>query len=401
MASRSKRDFWAVSLLRGKMARRTITAAGPRAEPGATARRVAAVLVAAATVATTLAFTARAESARWVIKGHGFGHGAGMSQYGAYGLARHGRGYRSILDHYYRHTHLGRAGGKPVRVLLDSGPDGVKFRQATKACGKRLRRQRAYKFRRTGRKVTLRRGGHRLARCGRSATATGRGTIRIRGQGSYRGRLKVKAFGGGLLIINAVGIDAYVKGVVANEMPASWAQAALRSQAVAARSYALATKVGGSFDVYDDTRSQVYGGKASETASTNRACRRTKRRVVRYGRRIATTYYSSSSGGRTESIQFAFPGATPVPYLKSVKDPYDRISPDHTWRVRYGQRQMQSRLAGLFSGRLRRIKVLKRGVSPRIVRARIVGSRGSSKVSGPTLQFQLGLKSSWARFRKR
>jgi SpoIID/LytB domain protein len=379
----------------------SIARSRPIGTPAAGARRVPILSAALATLVASLVLATSSEAARWVIKGHGFGHGVGMSQYGAYGLARHGRGYHSILSHYYRHTHIGRAGGKPIRVLLDSGPDGVKFRKATKACGKRLRRHRAYKFRRSGSGVSLRRGGRKLANCGPAGTARGRGTIRVRGQGVYHGTLKAKASGGGLLIINVVGLDAYVKGVVANEMPSFWSQSALRAQAVAARSYALANSGGGSFDVYDDTRSQVYGGKASETSSTNRACRRTRRQVVRYGGQIATTYYYSSSGGRTESIQFGFPGASPVPYLKSVKDRYDGISPDHTWRLSYSQSQMESRLAGLFSGRLRRIKVLKRGVSPRIVRARVVGSRGSSKVSGPVLQALLGLKSTWARFRRK
>ena len=102
-------------------------------------------------------------------------------------------------------------------------------------------------------------------------------------------------------------------------------------------------------------------------------------RSSRYGKQVATTYYFSTSGGQTESVQFGFPGADPVPYLKSVDDPYDGISPDHTWTVRYSQDEIESRLSGLFSGRLRKIKVLKRGDSPRIVRARVVGSRGSSK----------------------
>jgi stage II sporulation protein D len=170
---------------------------------------------------------------------------------------------------------------------------------------------------------------------------------------------------------------------------------------VAARSYVLATARGGSFDVYDDTRSQVYGGKDSETGRTNTATKRTRGEVVRHRGEVATTYFFSTSGGETESVQFGFPGAEPSPYLKAVKDPYDGASPYHRWRVRYSQAEMESRLSGLFSGRLRRIKVLKRGRSPRIVKARVVGSRGSSRVSGPGLQFELGLRSTWARFHKR
>ncbi len=370
--------------------------------PTSRARRTGIGLAAAALVAASLTWARGADAATWVIKGRGFGHGVGMSQYGAYGLARHGHGYRSILSHYYKHTRVGRASGRPIRVLLASGTSSVGFKRAERACGKRLRRRHRYRFRRSRSGVTLRgSGGRKLAACGRAATATGKGTIRIRGKGSYRGKLRVQASGRGLVVTNVVGVDRYAMGVVANEMPPSWSQPALRAQAVAARSFGLANSGGGSFDVYDDTRSQVYGGKGSETRSTNRACKHTKRQVVRYRRQIATTYYSSSSGGRTEAIQFAFPGASPVPYLKSVNDPYDGISPDHSWRVRYSQGEIESRLAGLFSGRLRKVKVLKRGDSPRIVRARVVGSRGGSKTTGPDLQGRLGLKSTWARFHKR
>jgi stage II sporulation protein D len=359
---------------------------------------LASCLVAAA----ALGAATNAPAARWVIRGHGLGHGVGMSQWGAFGLARHGRGYKAILGHYYRHTRVGRSSERSIRVLLTSGVGSVSFRRATKACGKRLRAHRGYVFERSGSGVELRRaGGRRLATCGRTATAGGRGALRIGGLGLYRGSLKAKASGGGLLVINPVGLDAYARGVVANEVPASWPQAALRAQAVAARSYGLSSHTGRSFDVYDDTRSQVYGGKGSETAATNRACKRTSDRVVKYRHRIATTYFFSSSGGRTESIQFGFPGSDPVPYLKSVDDPYDAGSPDHSWKVRYSQGEIESRLGGLFSGRLRKVKVLKTGDSPRIVLARVVGTRGSSRISGPGLQARLGLDSTWARFHKR
>ena len=359
-------------------------------------------LLACAVALAGLALSASARAATWVVKGHGLGHGVGMGQYGAYGLARHGRGYRSILAHYYRHTRVGHVRDSTIAVLLDSGPSSVSFKKATRACGRSLRPRHSYAFVASGSGVTLHKaGGRKLASCGRAGTADSTGAIRIGGEGLYRGRLRAKASGGGLLIINLVDLDAYVKGVVPNEMPASWSRAALEAQAVAARSYALATAASGPFDVYDDARSQVYGGKTSEAASTTRACRRTRGEVVKYGRRVAATYFSSSSGGQTESVQFGFPGADPVPYLKSVNDPYDGISPEHTWKVRFSQRAIESRLSGLFSGRLRKIRVLKRGDSPRVVLARVVGSRDSSRISGPGLQARLGLNSTWMRFRKR
>ena len=173
--------------------------------------------------------------------------------------------------------------------------------------------------------MILRRAGRgRIANCGRSGIASGGGTIRIGGKGVYRGKLKAKVSDGGLLVINPVGLQAYVKGVVPNEVPSSWPKAALRAQAVAARSYALATSGAGDFDVYDDTRSQVYGGKDSETERTNRAATHTSGQVVRHRRQVATTYFFSTSGGQTESVEHGFPGAEPAGYLKSVRGPLRR-----------------------------------------------------------------------------
>ena len=347
-----------------------------------------------------LAAPGSATAATWVIKGHGFGHGVGMGQWGAYGYAKHGRAYRWILGHYYRHTKVGKTKDRKIRVLLDSGGGSVSFGKATRACGHTLNRHRAYRFDQSGSSVILRsKTGRRIASCGRSGTASGAGGIRISGK-SYRGDLKAKA-SGGLLVINVVRLDAYAKGVVPNEVPASWPQAALRAQAVAARSYALASRRSGSFDVYNDTRSQVYGGKSSEAGRTNSAVEKTSDRIVRYRGKVALTYFSSSTGGQSESVQFGFPGASPVPYLKSVNDRYDTASPDHNWHFHLSQGTIESRLSGLFSGRLKKIRVLKRGDSPRIVRAKVVGSRGSSRVTGPTLQARLGTKSTWMRFIKR
>jgi stage II sporulation protein D len=195
-------------------------------------------------------------------------------------------------------------------------------------------------------------------------------------------------------------LDDYARGVVANEMSSSWPKNALRAQAVATRSYALGAGGGHGFDVYDDTRSQVYGGKGSETKATNRAVSSTSDEVLRYHRQVITAFFFSTSGGQTESVQYAF-GSSPVPYLKSVKDPYDDVSPFHKWKERYSQREMQSKLDGLFRGRLRKIRVTKTGDSPRIVQAKVIGSRGSSRVSGSSLQGRLGLMSTWARFYRR
>lgn len=345
--------------------------------------------------------TAQAD-AGWKIEGRGFGHGVGMSQYGAYGFAKKGNDYEQILHHYYTGIDIANSKTRSVRVLIAAGLSSLGFSKATKACGKDLNKNETYSFRIDSGNVTLRRpNGSKLTGCGQEGTAKGDGLVRLAGVGSYRGDLRARSVGGSLYAINKVGLEAYVQGVIANESPVSWPQAALRAQAVAARSYALATRIGGDgYDLYDDNRSQVYGGKASETAATNQAAMKTKRDVITSGGAVVAAYFFSASGGQTENSEFGFSGGSPRPYLKAVNDPYDDISPDHRWTVRYSQTEMESKLYGLFQGSLRSIKILKTGRSPRIVEARVVGSSGSTTVPGSTLQYRLGLRSTWAKFKK-
>jgi stage II sporulation protein D len=350
----------------------------------------------------------------WEVDGHGFGHGVGMSQYGAYGYAQHGASYREILGHYYTGTKVsragstgggggatggvGKAGGGKVRVLLGSGGSSVGFRGASRACGEKLDPTGRYEFVASGGGVSLQGAHGKLAGCGPEGVASA--GIEISGFGRYRGSLVAHADGGELLVINSVDIDGYVRGVVPNEMPSSWPQQALRAQAIAARSYALSTRRSGTFDLYSDTRSQVYKGRSSENPASDRAVKGTAGQVVTYRGEIATTYYYSTSGGQTEDSRYGF-GGSAVPYLKSVKDPYDDVSPLHNWTERFSDEQMESKLSGLFQGSLQRIDVVQTGVSPRIVRARVIGSSGSDTVSGSTLQSRLGLRSTWARFTHR
>ncbi len=349
-------------------------------------------------VAAGLCLAATSAAAKWTVKGHGFGHGVGLSQYGAYGFAENGVRYKKILSHYYSGTDLGKESGR-VRVLL--GQSGsVEFSGAGKACGKRLEKRKKFTFVAAGGGVELRdSSGDRLASCGGEGKASS--GLKISGYGSYRGSLVAHEDGGQLLVINLLGTEDYVRGVVANESPSSWPADALRAQAVVARTYGLATSRGGVFDHYADTRSQVYGGKGSETKATNAAVADTAKEVVTYKGDLAVTYYFSTSGGRTEDAEFGFAGGSPVPYLKSVKDPYDDLSPVHNWTETYSDDDMETKLRGLFSGRLKKIDVIKKGSSPRIVKARIVGSSESTTVTGDTLRSRLGLMSTWARFKHR
>src|SRR5919204_35925 len=105
----------------------------------------------------------------------------------------------------------------------------------------------------------------------------------------YRGALQVTRAGSALQIVNVVGLDLYLMGVVPREMPNTWPLEALKAQAVVARSYALAHLKHGAFDLYPDTRSQVYGGIRAEAPSSNAAVSSTAGPVVLYHREGADT----------------------------------------------------------------------------------------------------------------
>src|SRR5207245_8668173 len=135
--------------------------------------------------------------------------------------------------------------------------------------------------------------------------------------------------GGKLRAINVVGLEQYLYGVVPSEMPFTWLPEALKAQAVAARSYALATRRTGAFGLYPATRSQVHLGIEHEKPSTNAAVDATAGQVVLYQGEVAKTFFFSTSGGRTASSEDVW--GEPVPYLVSVPDSYDSISPYHDW----------------------------------------------------------------------
>ncbi|WP_354699520.1 hypothetical protein DSM112329_05237 [Paraconexibacter sp. AEG42_29] len=342
------------------------------------------------------------------IDGRGFGHGVGLSQYGAYGFAQRGYSYRQILAHYYRETQIGSTStGQEMTVALASGRRSYTVTQATNAGGLSLDPGRAYRLSasKKGGVVVLDDTGKRLGRTpGSVRVSAGGAPVKLLGRsgdgltdGQYRGALDVAPAGGLQLgVVNAVPLEDYVRGVVGAESPSGWPAAALRAQAVAARTYAIATGSGGT--LHADTRSQVYRGIAAETASTDAAVAGTRGEVVTYKGTPIVAYFFSTSGGRTESVQHGFPGADPKPYLVSVKDPYDGSSPKHTWRMRMTLAAAEAKLGPLVKGSLRRIVILQRGVSRRIVRARIDGTGGTTLVDAATLKKRFGLFDTWARF---
>jgi stage II sporulation protein D len=285
----------------------------------------------------------------------------------------------------------------------------VRFTGATRAGATVLVPTRSYQAKAAGGQVVLSGArGKRLATSSGPLLLTGAdGALTLGGRagngrsnGRYRGMLELRpGVLGGLDVINVLDLEDYVRGVVSWESPSSWPAEALKAQAVAARTYAITTKRSGTFDQYPDTRSQMYGGVAAETAATDAAVTATTGQVVTYGGEPVVTYFFSTSGGRTENVENTSLGTSPRPWLKSVVDPYDSVSPRHVWKpVRLSMPTTRARLGGLVKGSFRGIKVVKRGRSPRIVTADVIGSRGRTRVTGATLRARLRLYDTWAYF---
>ena len=293
------------------------------------------VVLATAAVACATTGAARAGTAL-IVTGHGWGHGVGMSQWGAYGYALHGWNYKRILSHYYPGTRFGSTGETRVRVLLGQG-----LKVATVGCAAPLRVTDGRRLTRTlpagnygvGPKLALpvKRHGTGLSFGHLAVFDCARAPLTFDGR-AYHGTLLVRSDGSHVSVVNALALDTYLRGVVPSESPSKWPLAALEAQAVAARSYAVSElRPNAFYDLLPSTSDQVYGGVRAEKPSSDEAVYKTLGQVLTWDGQVARTYYSSSSGGRTQAIQDAWPGASPVPYLVSVSDPYDTYSPHHDW----------------------------------------------------------------------
>ena len=356
------------------------------------------------------------QSTSITIKGHGYGHGRGMSQYGAEGAARDGLGWREITEFYYPGTDRGRAGGQiRVHVSADTTDDLVVVPRPGLTVTDLSTDERAtLPDRDTTRwRVVPADGGHRVqwldgARWRTWRTLAGNGSFAAAGEPvqlvtpsgfrSYRGRLTAVPLSGGRVTVNTVRLESYLRGVVPLEMPALWSPAAVRAQSVAARTYAAYERAhprSSAFDVYDTTASQVYGGVGAEHPASDAAIRATRRTVLEADGAPAFTQFSSSNGGW--SVQGS------VAYQQAKQDPYDDWAgnPVHDWSITVWDSTFESHWSSL--GNLRRITVVRRDGNGdwggRVASLRLVGSRNTVTVSGDTMRSLLGLRSTWVTFR--
>jgi SpoIID/LytB domain protein len=404
-------------------------------------RRFSRTLVTFAAAAATLFGGQLAQAADgFRFHGSGYGHGIGMSQWGAYGLAQRGWGYERILRHFYSRTRVVRSASLPkqlrvgltsgrskIHVKAKNGPvrlwlDGPRTTFVAKIpWGKTwtviaVPAKKRFAIRDQDGALVGRFGGPASPLFATYADAGARAFVPEADEVWHQGF----AYAYGFLEFDLTDcasscrerltiqlpFELYLRGL--GEMPSSWPAAALRTQAVAARSYATykirrnGLQPWCDCHLVDGAGDQVYVGFNKETGADGdrwvAAVRATAGQVVTYGGSVIQAFYAASDGGYTENIEDVWHGGNPayaVPYLRGVCDPGEATpaNPWLDWTRSFTAASVSMRLSPYTGGigTIRRFIGVRRGVSGRIVTASAVGTNGTASVSGSELRSALGL----------
>lgn len=389
---------------------------------------------AASLLALVLAFVpaSQAEAASsFTFYGSGWGHGLGLSQWGAFGMAQQGWMHGPILMHFYTGTKLsvdktppkklrvGLTQGRlrvtltaisgPVRlwttspkgVLVGKIPNGKTWSVHAEPDGYRV-------LDGSGKRV----GGHDWGGTSHNLYATWAdpgARVKIpQGGGTYaHGLVEFNLYdcrsGCVMRLILQIAPEQYLLGI--GEVPSSWPMQALEAQAIASRTYAIAKVAYGQHrmpcncGLYDTSYDQVYMGWAKESGFDGsrwvHAVKATAGTVVTYRGTPIQAFFFSSSGGATENNENVW-GGTPIPYLRGVCDPgdYTPENPSAVWRSTFTAGWVTSALSP-YTGGIGTIKgftSIKRGVSGRIISAVANGTKASHQVTGQEIQAALGLR---------
>jgi stage II sporulation protein D len=376
------------------------------------------VILAAAVLTMIPAHAEPAISARsgsFTIRGAGWGHGWGMSQYGAYGAARKGLSWKQILAFYYRGTRLDKLPtGTKIKVWITADNDNSL--RVLPASGLVVRDTAGHRYTvPTGAKYTSWRisrsdAGYRLSYRTSSGSHVTKSTGLTTGSWSfstrskivkvvlpngsvrpYRGTVALIKRGSGGRTVNNVLLEDYVRGVVPAEMPTSWAANAVRAQAVAARSYGVRLqKFAGNagYDICDTTACQVYRGMAQETSGGNAAVKATTGVIVTYRGVVALTQFASSNGGHSARGDY--------PYLVAQRDPYDGVINSQAWTRTLSASSIGRAWPSVAT--VKRLQIISRegagAWGGRVKTIKIIGTSRTATVSGTTFQHMFGLRSS-------
>ena len=201
----------------------------------------------------------------------------------------------------------------------------------------------------------------------------------------YHGSLELIAIDGNIRAINIIDLEDYLRGVVPAEMQASWHMSALKAQAIAARTYTLASlSPNAAYDVCATTECQVYKGISAEHYLSNQAISETAGMVLTYGDNFAYTYYHADSGGEIASSLEVW--GMNLPYLTAKKD-YVQNSPNANWTFNLEPYKVQKviKAYGYDIDRVKSIHILEKSDSGRIEKIEIRGEATTVALEGTVL----------------
>jgi stage II sporulation protein D len=207
----------------------------------------------------------------------------------------------------------------------------------------------------------------------------------------YRGRTRLLRQGQGVTAVNMIDLEQYLYSVVGAEAIPSWPLEALKTQAVAARTYAIyKSNTSGNrfYDLDTTTRTQVYKGLESEFTTTHDAVNATTGQIMTYNGKAILAVFHSSSGGHTENVEDVW--SSTLPYLRGVVD-YDQVAPVFQWSKTFSASELGRLIGGV--GRVRSLAPQRVTPHGRIIRLRVMGDRGSKMVSDDQLRQVLDLRS--------
>ncbi|EGL82040.1 SpoIID/LytB domain protein [Caldalkalibacillus thermarum TA2.A1] len=361
------------------------------------------------------------------IRGGGFGHRVGMSQWGAQGLARSGVSYDKILSHYYPGTRLEQRyndSSQQVTVSLNNGnsrqewivkaPNGANIIDSTGKPAGQLDSNVTYRLSSEGQSLKFEKlNSNGTVASTQTVTGTsvnlnpGNSVIEINFSSNdirkYTGTLKAE-IDKGIKLTNIVNLDNYLNGVVPYEAYASWNIEALKAQTVAARTFAASR----SFNVRDTQSDQVYRGVYEGQYANNvrSAVQGTNGQVLIFNGSLASSVYSASNGGWIESNVHGFGSSTQFAYLQGREDVYgsSKIIPEqkttdngphslslYRWERYVTKSAIESAWPSI--GQFQAYQITERAAGRGAETIKITGSKGTVSVNGREFRSKLGLPS--------
>jgi len=222
----------------------------------------------------------------------------------------------------------------------------------------------------------------------------------------YRGKIELHNILGKIHVVNILDIEEYLYSVVPSEMPSSWNIEALKSQAIASRTYAyyflLRTKDENIYELDSTTNFQVYKGISVETESSIEAVNKTSGIIMTYNNEPIISYFHSTSGGKTSDDSDVWPGSD-LPYLKSVECSYGKDSPHYEWTITLSMNEITSALNKKYKTIDHISKILFKRHNDRIVEVTVQHKNGTITLTGNEFRLLLDpqkLKSTYFTIKK-